>query len=227
MNTTALVIAFVFYLMLTASAVSFYFISSLLPAYGAFFIVAALLAINGAGFILFWSLTTEGSVWIARRLGRKNLGIDIFWEKGSFARFIPVMVSGLDVQIKGAYYKLRNNAMFYRSGGTPYIIHKEGDAEPILLEEREHVSDASENTQYFRNVETLIEYMMRSQQYRLLLIVSLLAIGITIIAALFIYFVGIDPVSQKADIISNQVAAVGKMLVSPTPTAIAGAIPNA
>lgn len=106
------ILAFMVYILLTASSAAFYFISVLLPEYGIVFFIMTLLMINGAGFILLWAFTAEGGTWIARRLGRKNVGIIRFFETGSFAQFIPADFSNEDFLIKGKHYKNREDAIY-------------------------------------------------------------------------------------------------------------------
>lgn len=209
------------YVLLTASSGAFYFISLLIPEYGIVFFLMTLLMINGAGFILLWSFTAEGGTWIARRLGRKNVGIVRFFETGSFAQFIPADFSKEDFLIKGLHYKNKEDAIYYRgSTGIPYIDFKINDPEPINLSNLDKRGSAEENTGYFRDIETLIEYMMRNEKYRMLMILIVASIAVTAIGIIFLYFVGIDPINQNTETAIrglNQIITKLTPSISPTP----------
>jgi hypothetical protein len=205
------------------SAGAFYFISTLLPEFAPLAIIAALLMINAAGFLLFWSLTVEGNTWMARRLGRQNIGIAEFHEPGAYFNSVAVNFSNVELQYRGESYKLKREKIEYRANGIPYIHFNVGDSEPVSVNDKTRAFDSTENTGFLRDMTTLIEYMMRNQMYRLLLILSIVIIALVILATLFLHFVSVDTVSQKADIILNQVANIGKAIISPSPSVV----PNA
>lgn len=223
-SARALVMAVVFYIVFTASAGAMAFIGYLLPSYAPLFFLMALLMVNGAGFVLFWTSTVEGNVWIARRLGRENRGVVGFCEKGAYVNMISGDFSQQEIQYRAESYKLKREAIFYRGTGTPYILFNVGDSEPINISAAQRVLDSSENTGFLRDMTTLIEFMMRNQMYRLLMIIGIAAIVVTVLGVIFLHFVSIDPVSQKVDIVSNQIAAIGKAVVSPSP--VPAAIPS-
>lgn len=213
-------ICVIIYIFMTISAGAFYFISILLPDFAPIAIIAALLMINGAGFLLFWSLTVEGNVWIAMRMGRQNLGIANFHEQGGYFNCIAVNFSNVEVQYRGESYKLKREKIERRANGTPHIHFNVGDSEPLGITDQARAFDSTENTGFLRDMSTLIEFMMRNQMYRLLLILGVVSIVVTVLGVIFIHFVSVDPVDQKANYIASQIGNIAKALTSPTPSVI-------
>lgn len=216
----AMLIGTLFYGFMTVSAGAFYFISTILPDFAVLALIAALLMLNSSGFILFWSLTVEGNTWIARRLARENIGVASFHEPGAYFNDVAIDFSKQEAMYRGESYILRRDAIEYRANGIPYIHYNVGDSEPISVSKKDRVLNSSENTGFLRDMTTLIEYMMRNQMYRLLLILGIASLALIILAVVFIHFVSVGGLEEKVIHVSNQIAGIAKSLPTPTPSEI-------
>ena len=222
MNTGRIIGLVVFIIL---GGLSYYLISVTLE-YGLsdIFLVFGIIAYTVGAAIATYSMTLEGSIYLARRFGASNEGIAPVIEKGKFLNMIRINYSEDSFRAGENTYKIDEEKTYFRKRlNIPYTFFRHNKFEPLSLYDEKEGIAPQVVTGYIMSRLAVLKSLAFDKQF-LIFLVAIIAVGALVIIGTMvtIYFI-----SQNLDTTNAIKAGVDALRATPTPPPSSGGIPNA
>lgn len=169
-----------------------------------------------------YSMTKEGSIYLARRIGSQNIGIGAIVEKGKFLNFIEINYGDKTFQDGEDTHKMEEEKTYFRKGlNIPYSFFRHDKMEALALYDEHKGVEPQVVTALYMSRLAVFKAIAADEARRNMMIAFFIIGGLIILAAGVLYFQ-----TSKGIEATNAVQAMIAALPHPTPLTAPGGIPN-